>query len=63
MNIPPQTEIQKKRAAWWAEHVTPGMQLGELWRLNEELVELHPQTEEEREQRWREMKDMREFIL
>ena len=63
MNIPPQTEIEKKRAAWWAEHVKPGMPLDEVWRLNEELITLYPQTEEEREQKWREMKDMPEFVL
>ena len=63
MTIPPQTEIEKKRAAWCAEHVKPGMPHDEVWRLNEELITLHPQMEEEREQKGRDMKDMPEFVL
>lgn len=63
MTIPPQTEIEKKRAAWWAEHYKPGMSRDEVFRLNEELITLYPQTEEEREQKWREMKDMPEFVF
>jgi hypothetical protein len=63
MTIPPQTEIEKKRAAWWAERHKPGMSRDEVFRLNEELITLYPQTDEEREQKWREMKDMPEFVL
>jgi len=63
MTIPPQTEIEKKRAAWWAEHVKPGMPLGEVFRLNEELITLFPMTEEECEQRAKEMEGMPEFVF
>lgn len=63
MNIPPQTEIQKKRAAWWAEHYKPGMTLDEALGLNEQLVALFPMTREERERRAREMENVPEFVL
>ena len=63
MNIPPQTEIQKKRAVWWSEHCQPAVPLDEVWRLNEELIGLFPMTEDEREQRSKEMEDMPEFVL
>ncbi|TAK96874.1 MAG: hypothetical protein EPO07_14045 [Verrucomicrobia bacterium] len=63
MNVPPQTEIEKKRAAWWPEHVRPGMPLDKVLQLNEELRMLHPQTPEEREQKTRDLEAMGEFVL
>jgi hypothetical protein len=59
-----QTEIEKKRAAWIAEHpFRPGMSLDEVFRLNEEIITLFPMTPEEREQRAREMEGLPEFVL
>jgi hypothetical protein len=58
-----QTEIEKKRAAWWAEHYEAGMSLSKTLELNERLVHLFPMTDEEREQRAMEMKSMPEFVL
>ena len=63
MNMPPQTELQKKRAAWWAEHFKPGMTREDAFRLNEELLGEFPVTPGEREQKWMELKDMPEFVL
>jgi hypothetical protein len=63
MNIAPQTGIQKKRATWWAHHVKPGMPLDKVWRLNDELITLYPQTEEEREQKTKDLEAMPEFVL
>ena len=45
--INPQTDNEKKRAAWWAEHYKRGMSLDEVCRLNEELLTLFPMTMEE----------------
>jgi hypothetical protein len=61
--IIPETDVEKKRATWWAEHVKPGMPLSEVFRLNEELITLFPMTPEEREQRAKEMEGMPEFVL
>jgi hypothetical protein len=58
-----QTEIEKKRGAWWAEHYRPGMTLDEVFSLNEQLVGLFPMTREERERRAREMENVPEFVL
>lgn len=57
------TEIEKTRAAWWAEHYRPGMTLDEVFGLNEQLVALFPMTQEERERRAREMENVPEFVL
>jgi hypothetical protein len=59
----PQTEIEKNRAAWWAEHYKPGLPVSEVFQLNEELISLFPMTDEEREQRKKEMEDIPEFVL
>jgi len=63
MDIPPQTEIETKRAAWWAEHYKSGMSLDDVLRLNEQLIMLYPQTKEEREQKTRNLEAMGEFVL
>ena len=63
MNIPPQTEIEKKRAAWWAEHYKPGLSLDEVFDLNDQLINLHPPTKEEQEQKTRDLETMPEFVL
>ena len=59
----PQTEIEKKRAAWWTEHVKQGMSFSEFVQLNEERIRLFPLTEEERKQRAKDMEGMVEFVL
>jgi hypothetical protein len=61
--IIPQTEIEKKRAAWWAEHYKIGMSFSELCQLNEQLICLFPMTEEERKQRAEEMENLPAFVL
>jgi hypothetical protein len=63
MSVPPQTEIEKKRAAWWSERVRPGMTFVEVVRLNEELLKLYPPTNEEREVKRRDLEAMPEFAL
>jgi hypothetical protein len=63
MTIPPQTEIERKRTTWWAEHFKPGMPLDEVLELNEKLLSLCPMTQEEREQRARELEGVPEFVL
>ncbi|MGD1087904.1 MAG: hypothetical protein ABR955_04160 [Verrucomicrobiota bacterium] len=63
MTILPQTVIEKKRAAWWAEHFRPGLPVSKVFQLNEQLISLFPMTGEEREQRKKEMEDMPEFVL
>jgi hypothetical protein len=57
------TEIEQKRAAWWAEHCQPGISFSEALRLNEQLIGLFPMTDEERKQRMEDMKNMTEFVL
>jgi hypothetical protein len=63
MTIPTQTEIQKKRAVWWAEHVKLDMSFSDFVHLNEECRELFPTTNEEREQKTRDLEAMPEFVL
>jgi hypothetical protein len=47
-----QTELQKQRVSWLAEHpFTPGMSTGEVFRLNEEVFRRFPPAREEIEQR------------
>ena len=58
-----QTEIENNRADWWAEHYQAGMSLSETLELNERLIHLFPMTDEEREQRAMELKNMPEFVL
>jgi hypothetical protein len=63
MDIPPQTEIEKKRAAWWAENYGSGMTVEQVWRLNSKLIRLYPPTKEEREQKAGSLEAMPEFVL
>jgi len=59
----PQTEIERKRAAWWAEHYRPGMSASEVLRLNAKLVTMFPMTTEERERKAKEWEGVPEFVL
>ena len=63
MNIPPRTEIQKKRAAWWAEHFKPGMTRENVFQLIEELAKIHPETDEERDAELKGWEGVPEFVL
>ena len=57
-----QTEIEKHRIAWWAEHYKPGMSFSEVVHLNEELAGSSPVTQEERDQRAKELEGVPEFV-
>ena len=63
LDIPEPTEIEKKRDAWWAEHYKPGMSLDEVFKLNEELLGIYPQTKEEIEQDVKGWEGVPEFVL
>jgi hypothetical protein len=63
MKIIPQTEIEKKRTAWWSEHSEPGMSMSEVFDLNEQLISLFPMTDEERKQKAKDMENIPEFVL
>jgi hypothetical protein len=63
MQIPPQTEIEKLRAAWWAEHFKARMAVADAIRLNSELLTLFPKTLEERNWKAKEWSGMPEFAL
>jgi hypothetical protein len=60
--IPP-TEIEQKRAAWFAAHAKPEMTMGKYFQLNEEVHRLYPRTDEERRQKAEAMANMPEFVL
>jgi TfoX/Sxy family transcriptional regulator of competence genes len=59
----PPTEIEKQRAAWFAERAKPGTAVGEYWRLNEEAFRLFPRTEEERRRKTESLLATPEFVL
>lgn len=58
-----QTEIEKKRAAWWSEHYKAGMSTVEVFELVAECVSLFPATLEERRQKTESLMAMPEFVL
>ena len=58
-----QSEIEKKRAVWWAEHHRAGMSRDEVFKQNEELMELYPKPQEERAQKAKALKGVPEFVL
>jgi hypothetical protein len=63
MTILPQTEIKKKRAAWWEKHFKPGMTITEVFELNARIMSLFPKTDEERRQKAEDLENMPEFVL
>jgi len=63
MPVPPQTEIEKQRADWWAEHYKPGMSRDDALRLIPQLISLYPQTKEEWKQKAKDSKGVPEFVL
>ena len=63
VDIPEPTEIEKLRSAWWVEHYKSGMSHEEVFKLNEELLEIYPQTKEEAEQKAKGWEGVPEFVL
>jgi len=59
----PQTEIQKLRAAMWAELYKKGMPLEAVWRINDQKRQKYPVTEEERREKAESLMRMPEFVL
>jgi len=63
MDFPPQSEIEKQREAWWAEHFKLDMTFTETARLNEQAFTLFPITEQERRKKTERLKNIPEFVL
>jgi hypothetical protein len=63
MKIMPQTEIEKKRVAWCAEHFKFGMSTVEVFQLIEQCALLFPRTPEERRRKTESLMVMPEFVL
>jgi hypothetical protein len=59
----PQTEIEKKRAAWWSEHFQAGMPTAEVFQLIEQCAALFPATPKERQRKAKSLMAMPEFVL
>jgi hypothetical protein len=57
------TDIRQQRSAWFKERTRPGMTFEEVIRLNEEALRLFPVTEEERRQRFEDLRAIPEFVL
>lgn len=56
-------DIRQQHSAWFKERVRPGMTKDEIFRLNDEALRLFPVTEEERRQKFKDLKAMPEFVL
>jgi hypothetical protein len=59
----PPIDIRQQRSAWFKERVKPGMTFDEAIRLNEEALSLFPVTEEERRQKFEDLRALPEFVL
>ena len=59
----PPTDIRQQRSAWLKERVKPGMTTDEAMRLNGEALRLFPPTEEERRQKFEDLRAIPEFVL
>lgn len=59
----PKTEIQKLRAAMWAELYKKDMPLSEVWKIQDQIRKKYPVTEEERRLKTESLKRMPEFVL
>jgi hypothetical protein len=59
----PQTEIEKKRATWWAENYKSDMRTGEAFQLIAQCAMMFPKTPEERHQKFEDLMAMPEFVL
>jgi hypothetical protein len=63
MKIIPQTEVEKNRAAWLAEHLKSEMSIGERFQLLDQCRMLFPPTPEERQRKTESLMVMPEFVL
>ena len=63
MNLPPQTEIERLRTVWRAEHFKSGMTFDGKARLNEQVFTLYPIAEQERWEKTENLKNIPEFVL
>jgi hypothetical protein len=63
METPQRTEVEKKRAAWLAEHLKSEMSIGERFQLLDQCRMLFPQTPEERQRKTESLMAMPEFVL
>ncbi|MGA2854825.1 MAG: hypothetical protein ABSE90_11940 [Verrucomicrobiota bacterium] len=63
MKIIPQTEIEKKRAAWLVEHSKSEMSIGEKFQLLDQCRMLFPATPEDRRRKTESLMAMPEFAL
>jgi hypothetical protein len=63
MKFIPQAEIEKKRAAWLAEHLKSGMSIGERFQLLDQCRMLFTATPEERRRKTESLMAMPEFVL
>jgi len=63
MEFIPQAEIEKKRAAWLAEHFKSEMSIGEKFQLLDQCRMLFPQTPKERQRKAESLMAMPEFVL
>jgi hypothetical protein len=59
----PHTENEKQRSIWFKSHAMPGMKFDEFIQLNDEALRLFPQTEEERQQKTKDLIAIPEFVL
>jgi hypothetical protein len=56
-------EIENRRNDWFKQRARSGMTMDELIRLNDQALDLFPQTEEERRQKTESLMAMPEFVL
>jgi hypothetical protein len=63
METPKRTGVEKKRAAWLAEHFKSEISIGERFQLLDQCRMLFPQTPEERQQKTESLMAMPEFVL
>lgn len=63
IEIPEPTELEKQRAAWFAERARPGMSMTDYCELNDEVRRLYPFTPEEWDRKRESRKDIPEFVL
>lgn len=59
----PETEMGRRRHAWFNERATMGMTMAEYVRLNEAALQLFPLSEEERRLKSESLTAMPEFVL
>jgi hypothetical protein len=59
----PPNEIEKQRNDWFRQRAKPGITFDEFIRLNDEVFNLYPRTEEERRRKTESLEAMQEFVL